>query len=157
MIQQGFISHRLCSNVFKVRVGDRNHKIMIRQNSFQQEWIRLAGHTCEAVGFVPGLALEAEFDDGGQIVDVRFDLPDGEPEIREISIVESTLADGATCFLKRPCGCSIFCGYKAVLVNHPFGGFVVGQRFSHCAGLDAEGRLQAADVRILDLNPPQIL
>lgn len=149
MIAGGFIVKRIASNIFMIRVGHKDYKIGVRQNSFQQEWIRLAGHTCEFVGFIPELSLEAEFDEGDQIIDVRFNVPDGEPLVREISVVDSILAEGATCFLMRPCGCSIFCGYKSVLANHPFEGFVAGQRFSHCVGLDAHGRLEAAVVRLV--------
>jgi len=159
MILQGEIIQRICSNVFQIQAGYKIYKVEMKR--FEPEVIRNNGHFCESHGFVVGLPLEAEFDENERLIDVKFATPDADLGVREVSFAANVMSDGATSFLQRKeCGgnCSIFCGYKSVLRNFGgFVGFVEGQRFNHCACVGRGNRLEADDVRILELNPQQSL
>jgi hypothetical protein len=116
MIVDGSIARRIGADIFIVAADGREYNVALNFRIFPEEFVRLHGHVCPEIGLVPGLKCQVDVEDG-DILDIKFDLPNQVAVKEEISKVVRVVGNGASAFLERQCGCSLHISSYAILGN----------------------------------------
>jgi len=116
MVIDGRIARRLGLDIFVIEADGQEYKVAFNFRIYPEEFVRLHGHVCDAVGLVPGLKCQVDIEDG-DVLDIRFDLPDRVTAKEETSKVVRVVGNGASAFLERECGCSLHISSYAILGN----------------------------------------